>query len=173
VLLLTLRGTPFLFQGEELGLEDAVVPRDRRVDPAGRDGCRAPIPWTGAPAHGWATAETWLPWPPHAESRNAEDERADLGSILHLYRRLLAVRRASSALRRGDITLLDAPDAVLAYRRSTHGDERIVLVNFGDARVDVPLDGRWEAVVSSDPAVDRWDGALRPDEAVVLQPSAA
>jgi len=173
VLLLTLRGTPFLFQGEELGLEDAVVPRDRRVDPAGRDGCRAPIPWTGAPAHGWATAETWLPWPPHAESRNAEDERADPGSILHLYRRLLAVRRASPALRRGDITLLDAPDAVLAYRRATHGDERIVLVNFGDAGVDVPLDGRWEAVVSSDPAVDRWDGALRPDEAVILQPSAA
>jgi alpha-glucosidase len=173
VLLLTLRGTPFLFQGEELGLEDAVVPRDRRVDPAGRDGCRAPIPWTGAPAHGWATAETWLPWPPHAESRNAEDERADPGSILHLYRRLLAVRRASPALRRGDITLLDAPDAVLAYRRSTHGDERTVLVNFGDAGVDVPLDGRWEVVVSSDPAVDRWDGALRPDEAVILQPSAA
>ncbi|HKV67867.1 MAG TPA: alpha-amylase family glycosyl hydrolase [Gaiellales bacterium] len=173
VLLLTLRGTPFLFQGEELGLEDAVVPRDRRVDPAGRDGCRAPIPWTGASAHGWATAETWLPWPPHAESRNVEDERADPGAILRLYRRLLAARRASPALRRGDITLLDAPAAVLAYRRSTHEDERIVLVNFGDAEVDVHLDGRWNIVVSSDPGVDRWDGALRAREAVILQPNAA
>jgi alpha-glucosidase len=173
VLLLTLRGTPFLFQGEELGLEDAVVPRARRVDAAGRDGCRAPIPWTGAPAHGWATAETWLPWPPHAESRNVEDERADHGSILHLYRRLLAVRRASPALRRGDITLLDAPDAVLAYRRSTRGDERLVLVNFGDASAEVPLEGRWEVVVSSDPAVDHWEGALGASEAVILQRSPA
>jgi alpha-glucosidase len=57
VLLLTLRGTPFLYQGEELGLVDAVVPEDRRVDPGGRDGCRAPIPWSGDPDHGWPTPE--------------------------------------------------------------------------------------------------------------------
>ena len=172
VLLLTLRGTPFLFQGEELGLEDAVVPPERRVDPAGRDGCRAPIPWTRTSAHGWATADTWLPWPPYAESRNVEDELSQPGSILHLYRRLLAVRRASPALRHGDITLLDAPDAVLAYRRSTHADERIVLVNFGDARVDVPVNGHWKALVSSYPDA-RWSGALRPREAVILQPYTA
>jgi alpha-glucosidase len=171
VLLLTLRGTPFLFQGEELGLEDAVVPPERRVDPAGRDGGRAPIPWTGTPAHGWATAETWLPWPPHADARNAEHERGEARSILHLYRRLLAVRRASPALRHGDITLLDAPDDVLAYRRSTHGDERVVLVNFGHAEAKVPLDGRWQLVVSSDPAAHRWDGALPASGAVILQPA--
>ena len=63
VLLLTLPGTPFLYAGEELGLEDAVVPRERRVDPGGRDGCRAPIPWDASPRHGWA-GEPWLPWPP-------------------------------------------------------------------------------------------------------------
>jgi alpha-glucosidase len=172
VLLLTLRGTPFLFQGEELGLEDAVVAPERRVDPAGRDGCRAPIPWTGASAHGWATADTWLPWPPHADVRNAEDERRDPRSILHLYRRLLAVRRASPALRRGDITLLDAPDDVLGYRRAAEGDERIVLVNFDKVAVDVPLDGRWELIASSDPAVDRWNGGLPPNGAAILEPSA-
>jgi alpha-glucosidase len=173
VLLLTLRGTPFLFQGEELGLEDAVVPPERRVDPAGRDGCRAPIPWTGAPNHGWATADTWLPWPPHADARNAEDERGDARSILQLYRRLLEARRASPALRHGDIALLDAPDDVLAYRRSTDGDERVVLVNFGRAGVDVPLEGRWELIASSDPAVQGWDGALSASGAVILRPLAA
>jgi alpha-glucosidase len=173
VLLLTLRGTPFLFQGEELGLEDAVIPPERRVDPAGRDGCRAPIPWTEEPAHGWATGETWLPWPPHADVRNVEHERRDPGSILHLYRRLLAVRRASPALRHGDITLLDAPDDVLAYRRSARGDERIVLVNFGGARADVPVDGRWELIAASDPAVRRWDGELPASAAVILGPGAA
>jgi alpha-glucosidase len=170
VLLLTLRGTPFLFQGEELGLEDTAVPPERRVDPAGRDGCRAPIPWTGTAAHGWASADTWLPWPPHAEARNTEHQLADAGSILHLYRRLLAIRRASPALRHGDITLVDAPDAVLAYRRSAHEDQRLVLVNFGHTPVDVPLDSRWTLLASSDPAVHRWDGALPPSAAVILRP---
>jgi alpha-glucosidase len=170
VLLLTLRGTPFLFQGEELGLEDAVVPPDRRVDPAGRDGCRAPIPWTGASDHGWATAETWLPWPPHPEARNVEHERGEPGSILHLYRLLLAVRRASPALRRGDITVLDVPDPVLAYRRSAEGDERVVLVNFGADEADVRLGGRWKLVASSDPAVRRWSGELPGGGAVILEP---
>ena len=55
VLLLTLRGTPFLYQGEELGLLDGVVPPERRVDPGGRDGCRSPVPWDGTPDHGWPT----------------------------------------------------------------------------------------------------------------------
>jgi alpha-glucosidase len=64
VLLLTLRGTPFLYSGEELGLEDADVPPERRLDPGGRDGCRAPIPWTASGWHGWASGRPWLPWPP-------------------------------------------------------------------------------------------------------------
>src|SRR5207248_1033907 len=64
VLLLTLRGTPFIYQGEELGLEDAVIEPNERVDPGGRDGTRAPIPWTAAPDHGWAGPAPWLPFPP-------------------------------------------------------------------------------------------------------------
>ena len=71
LMLLTLRGTPFLFAGEELGLEDAYVPPERVVDPGGRDGCRAPIPWTTAPDHGWP-ADPWLPWPPEPGARSVE-----------------------------------------------------------------------------------------------------
>ena len=97
VLLTGLRGTPFLYAGEELGLEDAVIPPDRAVDPGGRDGCRAPIPWNGTPEHGWATADPWLPWPPDADTRNVEAQRADPDSILHLYQRLLRCRRDSPA----------------------------------------------------------------------------
>ena len=170
ILLLTLRGTPFLFQGEELGLEDAIVPPERRVDPGGRDGCRAPIPWTGTPPHGWAAGDPWLPWPPHAQWRNVEHELAEPRSILHLYRRILAIRRASPSLRQGDITLLDAPDGVLAYRRSTHSDERTVLVNFVDSGAGVRLEGHWKLLASSDPTVSAWNGALRPNEAVILGP---
>ena len=103
-LLLTLRGTPFLYQGEELGLEDAVVAPGRMQDPGGRDGCRAPIPWDVADA-----------------------QRHDPGSMLHHYRRLIEHRRRTPALQTGDLRLLDAPEGVLAYERG--GSERVV-VNF-------------------------------------------
>src|ERR1700704_4771037 len=87
VLLLTLRGTPFLYAGEELGLENAIIPPERVVDPGGRDGCRAPIPWTAAPPHGWEGGEPWLPCPSSPGELSVESLAVDESSILHLYRR--------------------------------------------------------------------------------------
>ena len=175
VLLLTLRGTPFVYQGDELGLEDADVPEDRRVDPGGRDGCRAPIPWDGAPDHGWPTAggaTTWLPFPPEADTRNRAALAADPGSILHLYRRALAVRRATPPLVLGDLVLLPSPDGTLAFRRGLDGDACTVLINFSGEEVDVTGLGPAGAPVllaSDDPApAGRWSGSLGPDRAVVL-----
>ena len=171
VLLLTLRGTPFLFAGEELGLEDAVVPADRVVDPGGRDGCRAPFPWTGEADHGWGTGDPWLPWPPDPDTRNAEALRADEGSILHLYRRILAARRASDALRLGSMAMIDeAPDGVLAWRRSLGDDERVVAVNFTDAPVEVPGLTDLVVEVASDGAGEGkpFTGTLAADQAVIL-----
>jgi alpha-glucosidase len=174
VLLLTLRGTPFLYAGEELGLENAAVPPDRVVDPGGRDGCRAPIPWDGPPAHGWASPDPWLPWPPDAATRNAAALRADPSSILHLYRRLLSARRASAALSGGGFAFLDAPGGVLAYTRvaADGGDRRAVLVNFTDAPCEVPLDEAWVVEVASDGAgeVAPFAGELGPSQALVLRP---
>jgi alpha-glucosidase len=183
VMLLTLRGSPFIFAGEELGLEDAVVPADRQLDPGGRDGCRAPVPWDDTPAHGWAGGpDAWLPWPPEAESgRSVAAQRQDRSSILHLYRRLLAVRRASPALQTGTLSWLDSPAGVLAYRRrsgpSSTGipDERVAAVNFtGTAEgFDLPP-GEWEADVAVPDAGTgrRWRHwcPLDPDGAVVLRP---
>ncbi|MBK9178170.1 MAG: DUF3459 domain-containing protein [Acidimicrobiales bacterium] len=173
VLLLTLRGTPFLYAGEELGLEDAVVPPGREVDPGGRDGCRAPIPWTGDPGHGWpGPAEPWLPWSPDPDHRNVADLRADPASILHLYRRLLAARRGSRALRLGAFAHVDAPDGVLAYRREAPGDERVVVVNFAGEDRPVALAGSWTVEVASDGTGEgaAYRGAVGPDQAVVLRP---
>jgi alpha-glucosidase len=164
VLLLTLRGTPFLYAGEELGLEDAAVPEERRVDPGGRDGCRAPIPWDDTPGHGWASDRPWLPWPPEAAERSVARQRSDEGSMLHLYRRLLAARRASPALHAGSLELLDAPDGVLAYRRVSGSDERTVLVNFTAEARSVDCAGTVE--VTSDGG--SFDGVLAPEQAVVL-----
>ena len=122
------------------GLEDAVIPPERVVDPGGRDGCRAPIPWDATPHHGWplastastASTEPWLPWPPNPETRNAATLAGDDGSILHLYRRLLAARRASPALQGGSFAWLPSPDGTLAWTRTAEDDTRAVLVNFTD-----------------------------------------
>ena len=173
VLLLTLRGTPFLYAGEELGLQDADVPPERIVDPGGRDGCRAPIPWDASPSHGWGTTDPWLPWPPHAEQRNAEQQRADQGSMLHLYRRMLAARRSCDALRVGGFALLDCPDGVLAFVRATPESRRAVLVNFTDTAQTVALDGSWNVQVASDGRRERaaFGGRLQPSQAVVLSPA--
>jgi alpha-glucosidase len=182
MLLLGLRGTPFLYAGEELGLEDAVVPAERAVDPAGvRDGCRAPIPWDGSPTHGWggadlSAAEPWLPWPPEAGDRNVEDLRRQQGSILHLHRRLLAARRASPALRAGDQRLLPlaASGDVLAWERYDGDDRRIVGINFaGEARRLDPGPGDWCVDLSSTDLEESrsFDGELAPFEAVWLRPA--
>jgi alpha-glucosidase len=171
--LLTLRGTPFLYAGEELGLEDAGVPDDRRVDPGGRDGCRAPIPWDDGPGHGWS-GEPWLPWSPDPERRNAATLAGDPGSILHLYRRLLACRRASPALHAGAWALLDGPVPVLAYERRSGADVRRLWANFGaDEAECASTDGDWvvEVATSGRGEGEAWDGRLAAEEAVLLRPA--
>jgi alpha-glucosidase len=169
VILLAQRGTAFLYAGEELGLEDAEVPADRVVDPGGRDGCRAPIPWTRAAGHGWGE-RPWLPFPPQASERSAEALRADDGSILHLYRRLLGARRASEALSLGDQQVLEAPDGVLAWRRSAPGgDQRTVLVNMGGADAVVPHPGDVEVASDGQGEGGPFSGLLPPDVAVILR----
>ena len=176
VLLLTLRGTPFVYQGDELGLEDADVPEDRQVDPGGRDGCRAPYPWDGTTDHGWPTTDgvtTWLPFPPGADSRNHDALADDPESILHLYRRTLTLRRKTPALVLGALEMLVSPDGTLAYRRVLDGDVCTVLVNFGGEEIDVTALGWVGAEVllaSDDPAPTAgWSGVLDADQAVVLR----
>ena len=172
MLLLTLRGTPFLYAGEELGLEDADVPPERHVDPSGgrRDGCRAPIPWASGPAHGWATDDPWLPFPPEPELRNAAALREDSSSILHLYRDLLALRRRSLALQLGSIEVHDSPDDVLVYERRHRDEVRVIAISFGGTPIAVPL-GSLTVELSSDPGRTigvALGGPLQPYEAVVL-----
>ncbi|HVA75070.1 MAG TPA: alpha-amylase family glycosyl hydrolase [Acidimicrobiales bacterium] len=150
LLLLTLRGTPFLYAGEELGLEDAEVPPQRSVDPGGRDGCRAPIPWDATPAHGWAGGpDPWLPWPPGAAAgMNVADQMDDPDSVLHLYRRILVARKASPALLHGTFRWIESPQDTLAYTRESGGDTRLVVINFGDREVKVGLpEGCWNLQV--------------------------
>ena len=169
VLLLTQRGTSFLYAGEELGLQDAIVPPARVVDPGGRDGCRAPIPWDATPTHGWPI-EPWLPWPPEPERNNVATLQQDPMSILHLYRRLLKARRRSAALQRGDWKWLASPKGVLAYEREADGDRRAAIINFTDEVVDAPLEENWRVEVASN-GVDegkRFAGTVAPSTGLLL-----
>ncbi len=172
VMLLTLPGTAFVYQGEELGLLDAVVPPERVVDPGGRDGCRAPIPWNNTADRGWQ-ADPWLPFPPETDRRNVQAQQADTNSIAHLYRRLLAARRTHSALVRGTLTWMDAPDGVLAYQRATSaGDRCWVFVNTTGSPQTVAVPAANTIAVSTDRSQELmpFGGVLSADAAVVLRP---
>jgi alpha-glucosidase len=156
VLLLSLPGTPFLYQGEELGLLDAVVPPERVVDPGLRDGSRAPIPWTAAPDRGWGP-DPWLPLPPEADVRNVEAQLADDDSILHFYQRLLALRRATPALHAGGFELVGHHPGQLAFVRRFGAERWLVSVNPTEvgwpvADAGIALDGT--IVLSTDPALE-------------------
>jgi alpha-glucosidase len=193
VLLLTLRGTPFLYAGEELGLADAVVGPEQRVDPGGRDGCRAPIPWDPTPGHGWAGGpDPWLPWPPEADSgRTVAQLAADPASILHLYRRLLGARRASPALRAGHFRWHPQASGLLCYERAAGDDRRgqdrrgrdrrgrdrrLVAINFTPERREMAVpDGAWVVEVASD-GLEPGGGpgsTLAGHQALLLRPGAS
>ena len=176
LLLTALRGTPFLYQGDELGLPDAVVPPDRVVDVDGRDPERAPLPWrppsVAGPGAGFTTGEPWLPLVADAERLCVERQAADPSSTLSLVRRLAALRAGSPTLQTGRQRMVDAGPGVLAWLRED-GDERLLAaVNLGLRPRTLAPDAEATLLVSTDPgrppsAVR--DLVLQPDEAVLLR----
>jgi alpha-glucosidase len=172
VMLYALRGTPFVYQGQELGLPDAEIPPDRVVDVDGRDPVRAPIPWrppsqAGAGA-GFSTAEPWLPTVGDAERLNAETQAADEDSALNLVRRLAALRARTPALQVGDQRTVEAGPDVLAWLREHEGERLLAAVNFAaePRRLEgIPQDT--EPLVSTAPAFD--GETLAAGEAVILR----
>ncbi|WP_327186995.1 glycoside hydrolase family 13 protein [Streptomyces sp. NBC_01334] len=129
LLTLALPGSVYLYQGEELGLPEADIPRERIQDPMhfrsggadpGRDGCRVPLPWTAdAPYAGFGSrVEPWLPQPAGWSAYAADLQAADPGSMLVLYRTALRLRRTEAGLGDGPLEWLPAPAGVLAFRRA-------------------------------------------------------
>jgi alpha-glucosidase len=185
LLLTALRGTPFLYQGDELGLPDAEIPPDRVVDVDGRDPERAPLPWrppsVAGPGAGFTTGTPWLPVVQDAEFLCVERQAADPRSTLSLVRRLGALRAASPALQSGRQRMLDAGPGVLAWLRTTSTEHLLAAVNFTTEPRRLPEDalptGEWSLIVSTDPerpersaTGDVPDGlTLQPDEAVLVR----
>lgn len=183
LLLLTLRGTPTIYYGDELGLPNVPVPPELAQDPweknepgigVGRDPARAPMRWDDTPRAGFTTGTPWLPIGPQPEL-NVTTEAADPRSMLALHRRLLALRRAHPALAIGDYERIEVEGDLLAYRRREGEEVLTVVLNLAGrpASLDLPAPaGGWRCLVST--ALDR-EGPepagplqLRPDEGVVL-----
>ncbi len=159
ILLLTLRGTPTLYYGDEIGLGHVPIPPDRVRDPwelnepgHGRDPERTPMQWDDGPLAGFSTVEPWLPLSPDAATRNVEALQDASGSMLTLYRRLLTLRREHAALSTGSYrTVPTEPEEIFAYEREAEGRVLRVVLNFGDGphRLPLPEGTVWTVLLSS------------------------
>jgi alpha-glucosidase len=156
LLLMSLRGNVFLYQGEELGLPQAEVPFERLRDPEaianwpetqGRDGARTPMPWLGDAVHaGFSRAEPWLPVDPRHLALAVDRQEADPDSTLNLTRRLVALRRARRALRTGALRRVEAPMPLLVFERGEGAEALLCGFNLGAEAVDWDLPVGWRMV---------------------------
>ncbi|MBB4659517.1 alpha-amylase family glycosyl hydrolase [Parvularcula dongshanensis] len=182
MLLLTLRGTPTLYYGDEIGIGRVSIPTDRIQDPwakqepdasFNRDKARTPMQWDEGPHAGFTKAEPWLPQTDDAATRNVAVQREERGSMLSMTKALLALRRDEGCLRTGDYQRLPAEGPVLAYARG-HGSLGVFL-NLSDEACETPLPEAYRggalllstvggAAVSDGPTL-----ALRANEGVVIR----
>ena len=185
MLLLTLRGTPTLYYGDEIGLAQADIPPELQQDPwgrnvpgMGRDGCRTPMQWSGSPEAGFTNpgVEPWLPLSDDAETRNVEVLLSESGSLLNLYQRLLAVRRAEPALQVGEYQTLPTERGVFAYLRVNGQSRLAVALNFtGEGQTVESVGGSGSGYLLISTELDREGPVtlaqleLRPHEGVIVK----
>jgi alpha-glucosidase len=152
LLLLALPGPVFLYQGQELGLEEVDLPDDLRQDPIflrtrgerkGRDGCRIPVPWLRE-----LPERSWLPVPATWSALSVEAQREDDTSTLALYRTALRARRESNALREGTFRWFASPEGALVFAREAQDGAIVCAVNVSAKALQVPIG---EILLASEP----------------------
>jgi len=187
-LLLTLRGTPFLYYGEEIGMRDIRLDRNQIQDPVGkhfwpfyvgRDGCRAPMQWDASKFAGFSRDKPWLPLHPDYMVRNVLAQREDPDSLFHFYRRLIKLRKEQPALRGGIfLSLTFEPRSILAYLRQKGDDTLLVAMNFGWRSLRFFMgstlnDEHWTVLLSNQefelPEEHSGYIRLKPDQVVILK----
>jgi alpha-glucosidase len=182
MLLLTLRGTPTLYYGDEIGMTDVSIPPEAVQDPweknvpglgFGRDPVRTPMHWDGQPQAGFTTGTPWLPVPPSASTVNVASEREDPTSILTLYRRLILLRRAEEALSIGSYRHGAAVGDVMLYYRERDSRRFLIALNFSDRSTLTPCPGRGTILLSThlDRHAEPWEDKLelRKHEGVIVR----
>jgi alpha-glucosidase len=181
MLLLTLRGTPTLYNGDEIGMDDVPIPPELVQDPfernvpgigVGRDPERTPVQWSAEPHAGFSSTTPWLPLAADYVTHNVAAQQGDPGSMLSLHRRLIALRRELPALSVGAYTHVHTDDDLLVYERAAEGQRVQVALNLSHS----PRQLEWPAprgriLVSThldrdEEVGDRLD--LRADEGVVV-----
>ena len=178
-MLLTLRGTPTLYYGDEIGMADVDIPPSQRHDPQGlrggasRDPERTPMRWDASAYAGFSDAQPWLPIGPAAGTVNVAVQRDDDRSMLSLHRRLIQLRRRETALSVGEFHALGRQGNVLAYVRSDGEREFGVALNLGSTPAAMEIGRRGAVAISTLPGRDGApiDGTveLAADEGVVIE----
>jgi alpha-glucosidase len=183
MLLLTLKGTPFFFAGDELGLGQVTIPPDRVVDPfeklvggygLNRDPERSPMRWDGSANGGFSADEPWLPMGDDVAERNVEALQADRRSLLWLYQRLIQLRRSEAALATGEYRPLRARNDILSYERYCRDERILIALNIAPEPRKLEWHGEGDLLLST--YLDetgrrklRGPTLLRPDEGVVVK----
>jgi alpha-glucosidase len=149
MLLLTLRGTPTLYYGDEIGMHQVAIAPDQVRDPfeknvpgigVGRDGCRTPMQWDASPYAGFSTGTPWLPLSDDFLRENVVNLEADTRSILNLYRTLIDLRKKLPALAAGDYVPIAAQGDLLLYRRQSGAAAVVIALNLGAAPISIASD---------------------------------
>ena len=176
LLLVCLRGNIFLYYGEELGLTQVAITEDQLRDPEAitnwpltlsRDGARTPMPWSADAAQlGFSSAQPWLPAGPDHAALAVDRQEVDAGSLLHLTRRLIALRNGQPALRLGTLEFVEVSETLLVFSRSDGEQPLLCAFNFGTEPIAWNAGGDVLAAVNGAES-----GLLPPNGGLVIQSS--
>jgi alpha-glucosidase len=183
--LLTLRGTPFIYYGEEIGMKNGTIPRKMIKDPLGkkfwpffkgRDRARTPMQWDTSSNAGFTAAEPWLPVNSDYHQKNIENQKTNPDSLLTLYHKLIALRRAYPALNRGS-WIPDCPgkNGIISFFRTVDQEKMLIILNFTSSKKTVlrKSDHNETLILSSTPEIGASINGdfyrLQPYEGIILK----
>lgn len=184
MLLLTLRGTPTLYCGEELGMENGVISQDQMQDPQGfrlgaqfnRDLSRTPMQWTDGPNAGFSSGQPWLPVTPSYQIKNVATEDRDPTSMLNLYRSLIRLRKQRTALQSGSYTSVAVESSdCFVFERSQNGEQYLIALNFSYKHQTLKIPGLMEGKLLLSTYLDNFEVFgkntldLRANEGVIIE----
>ena len=179
-MLLTMKGTAFIYYGEEIGMNDAQIPFEKIVDPAGinlwpdykgRDSARTPMQWDDGVFSSFSKVEPWLPVTDDYNGLNVKAQMSDQNSLLNFYKRLITLRKTSDIIKYGTIQFVDIDPDVLAYIRSFGNKKIFVILNFSEKTVDISssLVHEFKEILLTNKKIQMVDSVIKPNEVRILK----